>query len=124
MCAQAPFRYDDHRTYPDSLLTVPLPQAAAFILVRTPMIVLESLRYRASIHTIECELPCELSLHLSAGLKYMLPTVYDKTLISQSWDDFVDRLRYSIYFKAQSSIVSPLRGQCPDFDPDYTVRKA
>ena len=54
----------------------------------------------------------------------MLPTVYDKTLISQSWDDFMDCLRYSIYFKVRSSIMSPLRGQHPDFDPDYAVRKA
>jgi len=117
------FKYDNHYTYPDSLLTVPLPQAMSIIVAQIPIVVLESMRYRATIHTIDCDLPRDLSLHLLAGLKYMMPTQYNTKLISKSWDDFIDRLRYSVFFKARKPDLVPIKGQLPNYDPDYTVKR-
>ena len=89
-CSLAPsvditsFKYDNHYTYPDSLLMVPLPQAISIIVAQISIVVLESMCYRATIHTIDCDLPHDLSLYLLAGLKYMMPTKYDTELISKS----------------------------------------
>ena len=80
----APFRYDDHHTYLDLLLMVLLPQAISFIVAWITTVVLESMRYYASIHTIECDLPCEYCLHLLARFKYIIPTKYNTELISKS----------------------------------------
>ena len=65
--------------------------------------------YYATIHTIKCDLSCELSLYLLAGLKYMIPTKYDTELISSSWDDFMDHLRYFVYFKAIKPDLVPIK---------------
>ncbi|KAF7764097.1 hypothetical protein Agabi119p4_8634 [Agaricus bisporus var. burnettii] len=114
---ESSFRWDHPLTYPDWLLTVPLHVAQRYIVARTPIVVLESLRYRATIHEIECSLPREIGLHLSVGFKYMLPTKFNTDLIWKAWDDFVDRLRWSCFWKAQA-----LDGLEDDFDPDYYVR--
>ena len=53
----------------------------------------------------------------------MMPTKYDTELISKSWDDFVDRLRYSVLFKARVPNLVPIKGQLPNFDPDYAVKR-
>lgn len=76
------------------------------------------------IHTIDCDLLHDLSLHLSAGLKYIMPTKYDTELISKSWDDFVDRLRYFIFFKARKPDLVPIKGQLPNYNPDYAVKSS
>lgn len=52
----------------------------------------------------------------------MIPTMYNTELISKSWDDFMDRLRYYVLFKAKYNDTLPIIGQCPDFDPDYAIR--
>jgi len=117
------FKYDNHYTYPDWLLTVPLPQATSLIVAQILIVVLESMRYCAAIHTIECDLPCDISLYLSAGLKYMMPTKYDTDLISKSWNDFVDRLRYSVLFKARKPELVLIKEQLPNYDPNYAVKR-
>ena len=81
------------------------------------------MHYHAAIHTIECDLPRDISLHLSAGLKYMMPTKYDTELISKSWDDFVDCLRYSILFKTRTPDLVPIKEQLSNYNPDYTVKR-
>ena len=81
------------------------------------------MHYHATIHTIDCDLPRDLSLHLSAGLKYMMRTKYDTKLISKSWDNFVDHLRYSVFFKARKPDLVPIKGQLPNYDPDYAVKR-
>ena len=63
---------------------VSLPQATSLIVAQIPIVVLESICYCATIHTIECDLSCNISLHLLARLKYMMPTKYDTNLISKS----------------------------------------
>ena len=78
------FKYDNHYTYPNSLLMVPLPQATSLIVAQIPIIVLESMCYCATIYTIECDLSYDISLHLLARLKYMMPTKYNTNLISKS----------------------------------------
>ena len=82
------------------------------------------MHYYAMIHTIDCDLLHDLSLHLSAGLKYIMPTKYDTELISKSWDDFVDRLRYFIFFKARKPDLVPIKGQLPNYNPDYAVKSS
>ncbi|EKM73350.1 hypothetical protein AGABI1DRAFT_134987 [Agaricus bisporus var. burnettii JB137-S8] len=47
----------------------------------------------------------------------MLPTKFNTDLIWKAWDDFVDRLRWSCFWKAQVQ-----DGVEDDFDPDYYVR--
>jgi len=79
--------------------------------------------YYAAIHTIEYDLPCDISLHLLARLKYMMLTKYNTELISKSWDDFVDHLRYSVLFKARKPDLVPIKGQLPDYDPDYAFKR-
>jgi len=41
-------------------------------MVRTPLVVLKSLRYRHIVHTVEYSVPDDISHHLSIGLKYLL----------------------------------------------------
>ena len=79
--------------------------------------------YHAIIHTIDCDLSCDLSLHLSAGLKYMMPTKYNTELIRKFWDDFIDCLRYSVFFKVRKPDLVPIKGQLPNYDPDYAVKR-
>jgi hypothetical protein len=118
--ASAPFRYDDAHTYPDWLLTVSLRHAQQFIWARMPSVVLESMRYRSSIHMIDCDVPREIAMHLSAGLKYMLPTKYSPQLIVDAWDDFVDRLRWSTFFRMQKDHDTE-GALIDDYDPDYAL---
>jgi len=101
---------------------VPLLQAISFIVAWIPTVVLESMCYCASIYTIECDLPCEYGLHLLARLKYIIFTKYNTELISKSWDDFMNCLRYFVLFKAKFKDMLPTIGQYPDFNPDYTIR--
>ena len=81
------------------------------------------MHYHADIHTIECDLPCDISFHLLAGLKYMMPIKYNTKLISKSWDDFMDRLRYYVFFKARKPDLVPIKGQLPNYDLDYAVKR-
>jgi len=74
---------------------VSLPQAMFLIVVQISIVVLESMHYHTIIHIIECDLPYDLSLHLLARLKFMMPTKYNTDLISKSWDNFMSYLRLS-----------------------------
>ncbi|KAF7771867.1 hypothetical protein Agabi119p4_6178 [Agaricus bisporus var. burnettii] len=116
--ASSAFRWDSPASYPDWLLTVPLRQSSRFILERTPIVVLESMRYRSSIHEIECELPSNIASQLSAGMKYMMPCKFNKNLILDAWDDFVDRLRWNVFWKTRFAADFE-----DDFDPDFRVEK-
>lgn len=116
---KVPFMYDNHRTYPDWLLTVSLLQAKQFIWLRMDTRVLESMRFRSVVHLIDCDLPPDIAMHLSAGLKYMMPTKFDTDLISKSWDDFVNRLRWSTLFAYKKDP----NALTDDYDPDYAVRR-
>ena len=93
------------------------------IVAQIPIVVLESMCYHATIHTIDCDLHRDLSLYLSAGLKYMMPTKYDTKLISKSWDNFMDCLRYSVFFKARKPDLVLIKGQLSNYDPDYAVKR-
>ena len=40
----------------------------------------------------------------------MIPIKYDTKLISSSWDDFMNYLRYFVYFKAIKPDLVPIKG--------------
>jgi len=80
---------------------------------------LESLRYRHIVHTVECSVPDDISHHLSVGLKYLLPSANNNSLIEEAWSDFIDRLRWSLRFL----LTQPQGAQNDeDFDPDYYLK--
>ena len=53
-----------------------------------------------------------------------MSTKYDTNLISSSWDNFVDYLRYFIYFKARKPDLVLIKEQLSNYDLDYPVKKS
>ena len=100
---------------PDSLLTVPYPVAIRSLVLSTPVNIIQANSYKNLIHRgPNVSLPKEIELDLSVGMKYMFRSPRNSVLIREAWDDFVERLRWRLYFAFDENSVN-------SYDPDYEV---
>lgn len=112
------FRYDIPSSWPDWILTIPYPLARSYILLNTPIAVLNANKYRSIIHRSPgVNLPKEIEYDLSIGMNYMFYSKRNSELIMEAWQDFERRLRWRIKFSFDPSSDSD------DYDPDYEVSK-
>ena len=94
-----PFRYENPRTYPDWLLTIPYPDAIRFVFMNTPVNVVLASQFKSYVHTSPgVVLPESIAFQLSVGMKYMFHVPRNAALIKEAWNDFEDRLRWRIFF--------------------------
>ena len=68
-------------------------------------------------------MPHDIGLYILARLKYMMQTKYNTKLISSSWNDSVDCLRYFIYFKVKKPNLVLIKEQLSNYNPDYIVKR-
>jgi hypothetical protein len=112
------FRYEDPSTYPDQLLLVSLPRAVEFIITNMPLDVLEYARYRNNVHLSPgVSVPLNIQLSLSVGMKYLMPTLFNKDLIMESYVEFCNRLRWRLHMLWTKS------DEVTVYDPDYDLGK-
>jgi hypothetical protein len=112
-----PFRYDVPASYPDWLLTVDYPTATNYIILNTPVNVVLASQFKDSIHLSPgVEIPRELELQLSVGMRYMFHSTRNSKLIMDAWNDFERRIRWRLYF----SFMNVDDGL---YDPDFEVRR-
>jgi hypothetical protein len=110
-----PFRYGYTHTYPDWLLTIPLPRAIDYIILNTPVNILLASQFKNSIHRgPNVNLPVHIEQQLSVGMNYMFKRKRNSKLIKNAWLDFTERLRWRLFF----SFTEPDKGS---YDPDYEV---
>ena len=109
------FRYDKPSSYPDWLLTIPLPRAMDIIFLNTPIDVIESSRFRNNIHlSTDVAVPLEIQHQLCVGMKFMFHSPRNTELIREAWKDFTERIRWRLFFA--------FRGENNSlYDPDYEV---
>ena len=113
------FRYENWKSYPDALLSLPTPLAIRYVIRAALPDVVEAARYRAEIHLGPgVFLPRRLSIHLSTGLKFMFARRSSPELIREAYSDFCDRLRWRCYWTMKET-TGDLRPK--PYDPDYEV---
>ena len=116
--AAANIRYEHPDSYPDEILLIPAPLAIRYLLRSAHPAVLEASRFRAGVHLGPgVTIPSHLTIHLSAGLKYMFPSRVNFAMIMDAWDDFVDRLRWRCHWTIKEAEGTEPR----PYDPDYEV---
>lgn len=111
----APFRYDIPSSYPNWLLDVPLPKAIDFVLLNTPINILEASQFRDHIHRgPNVDIPENIEHQLCVGMKFLFPSARNSNLIKEAWFDFVERLKWRLHF-------SFTQGEDDLYDPDYEI---
>jgi hypothetical protein len=101
---------------PDSLLTVPYPDAIRSLILSTPVNILQANSYKNMIHRgPNVSLPKEIELDLSVGMRYLFRSPRNSQLIKEAWNDFVERLRWRLYFTFDQT------DSIKSYDPDYEV---
>lgn len=109
------FRYDMPATYPDWLLTVPLPQAVRFVILNTPLEIIEASQFKNTVHRSPgVTLPEHIEYQLSVGMRYMFYSPRNAQLIRDAWTDFQRRLRWRLFFAFTEEDTGT-------YDPDYEV---
>jgi hypothetical protein len=104
----------DYRLIPDELLIVPFPVAVSNLIFCTPVSIIQANSYKNLIHRgPNVNLPLDIELDLSVGLKYLFPRPRNSDLILKAWTDFATRLRWRIYF-AFTQEETP-------YDPEFEV---
>ena len=110
------FRYDVSSSYPDWLLTIPLPSAAHYVLLNTPVNILQMYQYKSHIHCSPgVNIPKEIEYQLSVGMRYMFYSPQDKSLILKAYEDFERRLLWRLYFAFKG--IEDDNDYDPDFEP-------
>ena len=110
------FRYDMPATYPDWLLTVPLPAAINYIILNTPVNVIEASQFKYHVHRSPgVKMPEDIEFQLSVGMKYMFHSPRNKALLRDAWEDFANRIRWRIYHSFTKINDHDV------YDPDYEV---
>jgi hypothetical protein len=110
-------RYDVPSSYPDWLLTIPYPTAINYLILNTPVNIVLASQFKDSIHCSPgVDIPREIELQLSVGARYMFRSPRNSQLIWDSWQDFVRRMRWRLFFAFQNN------GH-ESYDPDYEVKK-
>ena len=112
-----PFRYDVPSSYPDRLLTIPLPNAINYIILNTPVNIVLASQFKDSIHCSPgVEIPREIELQLSVGMRFMFRSNRNTQLIIDAWNDFERRIRWRLFFSFQGADDGL-------YDPDFEVRR-
>jgi hypothetical protein len=66
------FKYNQPCSYPDWLLTIPLPHAIDYIILNTPVNVVLASQFKNPVHrSPNISLPLEIEQQLSVGMNYM-----------------------------------------------------
>jgi hypothetical protein len=100
---------------PDVLLTVPYPVAIRSLILSTPVNIIQANSYKFLIHRgPNVSLPKEIELDLSVGMRYLFRSPRNSLLIKEAWVDFVERLRWRLYFAFDKDSEN-------SYDPDYEV---
>ena len=103
------------RSLPDRVLTMSNAAAIDYVLLNTPISVIEASRFRNIVHLApNVYVPLEYQYDLSVGLKYMYSAPIRVSLIMDAWRDFRRRLEWKILFAFS-------QGHDADFDPDYHI---
>jgi hypothetical protein len=111
------FRYDKPASYPDWLLTVPLPSAINFIILNTPVDVILASQFKYHVHRSPgVNMPEDIKFQLSVGMKYMFHSPRNSSLLKGAWDDFANRLRWRLYHS-----FTKLEDETNVYDPDYEI---
>ena len=101
---------------PDVLLTVPYPIAIRSLVLSTPVNIIQANSFKFSVHRgPNVRLPKDIELDLSVGMKYMFRSPRNAQLIKAAWSDFVERLRWRLYFAFDKN------SEIDSYDPDYEV---
>jgi hypothetical protein len=115
--ARVTFRYGRLSTYPDALLTMPHLDAVQWIILNTPLDIVNAARFKHYVHVSPgVNLPQDIAYQLSVGMKYMFHNRRNTQLISDAWKDFENRIRWRLFFSFTYSNASE-----HDYDPDYEV---
>src|SRR5882757_3607362 len=108
--------YVNSTLIPDSLLTIPYPDAIRSLILSTPVNILQANSYKNIIHRgPNVSLPKEIELDLSVGMRYLFRSPRNSQLIKEAWNDFVERLRWRLYFTFDQT------DSLKSYDPDYEV---
>lgn len=108
--------YENFSLIPDSLLTIPFPDAVRSLILSTPVNIIQANSYKNLIHRgPNVSMPKEIELDLSVGMRYLFRSPRNSNLIKEAWDDFVVRLRWRLLHAFDES--DPPRS----YDPDYEV---
>jgi len=125
LCAQvekevdwASVLYAYPRTYPDALLTIAHPFAIRYLLRLVPAEQLRAARFRTAVFTgPDVFIPPHLSIHISAGLRYLLFKKPNPSLLSDAYADFERRFKWSWHFETSGT------GKSDPYDPDYDLHE-
>ena len=110
-----PWTFGVPSSYPDEILTLPHSYQVETLLSRAPVALLDSNRFRSSVHVQPgLDVPLAIQHDLSASLKFMFETKIDKSLIQKAYSDLVRRTRWKWYFLGQGNAHE-------EYDPDYAV---
>jgi hypothetical protein len=108
--------YVNSTLIPDRLLTIPYPDAIRSLVLSTPVNIIQANSYKNLIHRgPNVSLPKEIELDLSVGMRYMFHSPRNSLLIKEAWNDFVERLRWRLYFTFDQT------DSLKSYDPDYEV---
>jgi len=111
-----PFRYDVPSSYPDWLLTVPYPTAINYVILNMPVNIVLTSQFKDSIHlSPSVNIPREIELQLSVGMRFMFHSPRNSTLINDAWQDFECRIRWRLYY----SFLNPNDDL---YDPDFDIK--
>ncbi len=109
------FRYDNPASYPDQLLMIPFPTAIRYIILNTPVNIILASQFRNNVHRSPgVNIPKEIELDLSVGMRYMFHSQRNSLLIMSAWNDFVRRIRWRAFFTFRKQDNS-------EYDPDYEL---
>jgi len=112
-----PLRYDVPSSYPDWLLTVPYPTAINYIILNTPVNIVHASQFKDSIHLSPgVEIPREIELQLSVGMRFMFHSPRNSSLIKDAWKDFERRIRWRLFFSFRNENDS-------SYDPDFDIQR-
>lgn len=112
-----PWTFGVPSSLPDEILTLPYSDQVDVLLSRAPLALLDSNRFRSSIHVQPgLDVPLNIQHDLSASLKFMFGTKIDRSLIQSAYTDLVRRIRWKWHFLLEG-------GSGDDYDPDYDVVK-
>jgi hypothetical protein len=116
-CDWSLVRYDHPSTYPDKLLLIATPFAVQYLLCSVPLQQLRASKFWSAVFTgPDVFKPKHLSIHISAGLKYMLYKNVKPSLVKSAYTDLERHIRWKIHFMTAGSTESP-------YDPDYDLHE-